>query len=204
MIEMSGKDQSSGMMQTICLLPTTFMLHNLRPMSGLAKDYTDRDVRFYQLFGLGMTCGLYHALCASRRESESKAEAIKSWNILAPTMKESGVRKVKSSRRVVEDQFIVPDGLEDDDDAHDSFVVSCNAPHRSKYPTGYPSRAENVMSSFVDGRRLFEVSFLGEVYGKPNGSASPNEPQKMLHYLHSIYLGLEERKKQRQQGMLTL
>jgi hypothetical protein len=209
MIEMSSDYQNGtppGIIQTMCFLPTAFMLHNLKPMTGLAKEYADRDVRFYQLFGLTVNLGLYHALCAIRRTApgEWNRETIKSWTVLAPTMKDGLTRKVKSSLRVVEDQFIVPDGLEDNGVGFELFDTSLNAPHQSKYPAENPSQATEVMSSFVDARTLFEVAFLRGAYQRTDSSSSPNEPENMADYMHGIYLAIDERRKLGQQGLMTL
>lgn len=208
-IEVSNKDQigkPASMVQTLCLLSTTFMLHNLKPMSGPAKQYADHNVRFYQLFGLGETLGLYHALCATRRiaPGESNAERTKYQTILAPTIKDGRIGKIKSLLRVVEYQFIVPDGLEEDDDTLESFNIPRPALPNSAASTGRQNKVQNDVFYSIDARRLFKVSFLERVPEEPQDSASPERPQNMASYSKIIQSGIEQRMNHGLQGLVTL
>lgn len=208
-VESSNKDQieqHSGMIQTLCLLSTTFMLHNLKPMSGPAKQYVDHNVRFYQIFGLSERLGLYHAFCATKWFSPAKSnlESIKYHNVLAPTIKDGRVGKMKSSLRVVEDQFIVPDGLEEDDDTLESFN---NLRQALPKPITFIRRQNRVHGSVllsIDARRLFKASFLENVLEGPEDSTSPGEHQSMAEYSKTIQSEVEERKNDGLEGMMTL
>jgi hypothetical protein len=118
-------------------------------------------------------------------------------------VKDRGPSKVKSSLRAVED-FIVPDGFEDDDDVLDSSVILHPARHQSNYTAKYPSRVQEIMSSSINMRRLFEVAFLGEEYEGLDDPTSGNESESMVDYVRIIHLALKERKKLGQQGLMTL
>jgi hypothetical protein len=208
-IELSNRDQIEkppGMIQTLCLLSTTFMLHNLKPMSGPAKEYADHNVRFYQLFGLSKTLGLYHALCATRRTApgRSNAEPIKYQTVLAPTIKDRRVGKIKSLLRVIEDQFIVPDGLEEDDDILESFNVPPHAQPKSTPFTGRQNKVQDDIFVSIDARRLFKVSFLERELEGPEDSTSPEKPQSMAEHSKAVQSSIEERKKYGFQGLMTL
>jgi hypothetical protein len=208
-IELSNKDETekrSGMIQTLCLLSTTFMLRNLKPMSGPAKEYADHNIRFYQLFGLNETLGLYHALCATRQiaPGKSNAERTKYQTVLAPTIKDGRTGKIKSFLRVIEDQFIVPDGLEEDGDTLESFNVP-----RSTLPKPAPfsvlqNKVQDDVFSSIDARRLFKVSFLEREPEEPEDSASPERLRNMAKYSKIVESGIEQRRNQGLQGLMTL
>lgn len=208
-IEISSKDQieqPAGMVQTLCLLSTTFMLHNLKPMSGSAKEYADHNIRFYQLFGLSETLGLYHALCATRRiaSGKSNAERTKYQTVLAPSIKDGRIGKIKSLLRIVEDQLIVPDGLEEDNDTLESFNVPRSALPKSVPFTARQNKEQDDIFFSIDARRLFKASFLEREPQEPEDSASPKRPQNMAEYSRIVQSDIEQRKNDGLQGLMTL
>jgi hypothetical protein len=208
-IEISRKDQiekPAGMVQSLCLLSTTFMLQNLNPMSGPAKEYADHNVHFYQLFGLTETLGLYHTLCATRRIASGKSNAgrTKYQTILAPSIKDGRIGKIKSLIRVVEDQFIVPDGLEEDSDTLESFNVTRSALPKSAPFTAPQNKVQDDTFFSIDARRLFKASFLKRELEEPEASASPERSQNMVDYARIVQSGIELRKNNRLQGLMTL
>jgi hypothetical protein len=208
-IELSNKDRiekPSGMIQTLYLLSTTFMLHNPKPMSGPAKVYADHNVRFYQLFGLSKTLGLYHALCATSwiDPGKSNAEQAKYQTVLAPTIKDGQRGKIKSLLRIVEDQFIVPDGLEDDDDNLESFNVPPCALAKSAPFTRRQSEVLDDLFLSIDARRLFKASFLEREPEKHGEFAPPERFQSMAEYSKFVQSCIEQRKDNGLQGLTTL
>ena len=208
-IELSNKDRiekPSGTIQTLRLLPMTFMLHNLKPMSGPAKVYADHNVHFYQLFGLSETLGLYHALCATSWIDLGKlnAEQAKYQIVLAPTIKDGQSGKIKSLLRVVEDQFIVPDGLEDDDDNLESFNVPPCALAKSVPFTRRQREVLDDLSLSIDAYRLFKASFLERESKKPGDSTSSERFQSMAEYSKFVQSCIEQRKDNGLQGLMTL
>jgi hypothetical protein len=208
-IESNTKDQieqHSGMIQTLCLVSTNFMLHSLKPMSGPAKQYVDHNVRFYQLFGFSRRLGLYHALCATKWISPAKSsiESIKYHNVLPPTIKDGRVGKMRSSLRVVEDQFIVPDGLEEDDDTLESFDNLRHALLKSSTLIEHQDKVHDNLRLSIDARRLFRVSFLKNEFEGPEDLPSPEEHQSMAKYSKDVQSGIEERKNNGFEGLVTL
>ena len=208
-IEVSNKGQiekPAGVVQTLCLLSTNFILHNLKPMSGPAKEYADHNVRFYQLFGLSETLGLYHTLCATRRIilGKSNAERTKYQIVLAPTIKDGRIGKIKSFLRVIEDQFIVPDGLEEDDDTLKSFSVPRPTLPNSVASTGLQSKTPDDSNFSINARRLFKATILERAPQEPQDSASPERPQNMAGYSKIIQSGIEQRMNHGLQGLVTL
>jgi hypothetical protein len=206
-LEPSHKDQiekDSGMVQTLCLLSTTFMLHNLKPMSGPAKQYADHNVRFYQLFGLSARLGLYHTLCAARWISLGNSSTeIKYHNVLAPTIKDRRVGKMKSSVLVVEDQFIVPDGFEDDSDTDEILGNVRHSQPKPTHFTGHQNKVQHNLSLSINARRLFKASF-GKEFQKSEGSVSPKKHQTMVEYSKAVQSRVEEKKNDGIQGLFTM
>ncbi len=182
------------------------MLHNLKPMSGPAKQYADHNIRFYQLFVLGETLGVYHALCATKwtAPGKSKSELVKYHNVLAPTIKDGRVGKIKSSLRVVEDQFMIPDGLEEDDDIYDSLSNFRHSLPRPTTFTGHQSKVQDKLLLSVDAHRLFKVSFLEEGFRGLQDPTSPEKRESMLEYCQTVRSRIEERKNHGFQGLVTL
>jgi hypothetical protein len=175
-------------------------------MSGPAKEYADHNVRLYQLFGLSETLGLYHVLCAAERiiPGKSNAERTKYQTVIAPTIKDGRVGKIKSLLRVVEDQFIIPDGLEEDDDTLESFNVPHCALPKSVPFTGRQQEVQDSLFFSIDARRLFRVSFLEKELEEPEDSASPRRPQNMAEYSKIVQSSIEQRKNHGLQGLMTL
>lgn len=208
-IESSNKEQigkTSGIIQTLCLLSTTFMLHNLKPISGPAKQYADHNVCFYQLFGLSERLGLYHTLCATKwiSPAKSNSEPIKYHNVLPPTIKDGRLGRIKSSLRVVEDQFIIPDGLEEDDDTLGSFINLRHALPKPATFTIHQNKLQDNHFLSIDARRLFKVSFLGKEFEGSEESTSHEARLSMAEYSNAIQSRVEERKNDGFQGLMTL
>lgn len=208
-IEPSNRDQigqDSGLIQSLCLLSTTFMLHNLKPMSGQAKRHLDHDIRFYQLFALSERLGLYHAFCATKWISTTKSslDSIKYHKVSAPMIKDGRVGKTKSSLRVVEDQFIVPDGFEEEYDTVESSNNVRYAQPKSSPFTRYQKNAHDNVFLSVDASRLYKASFLEKGFRKSEGLTSRKEHQTMVEYCKAVQFRVGEIKNDGNQGVLTL
>ena len=195
---------SSGMIQTMCLLPTSFMLHNLNPMSGPAKEYANHNIRFYQLFHLTVNLGLFHVLCATKKMASrgSIVEPVRYETVVAPTAKGTQTSKIMSSARVIEDQFIVPDGMEESDDEIDVLNVAI---------TGLPGhnssnrrQIRNSLSMSLDARPLFKAAYLHGESGLFGESLSLDVPQNMLDYVQNIHTHIHDMKERGPEGLITL
>jgi len=191
------------MIQTLCLLPTSFKLQHLKPMSGPAKEYADNDIRFYQLFSLSFNFGLHHALCATRRlVSDRPGVQRKRYQIvLVPTVKDKLRSKFKGSSHFIEDDFIVPDGLEE---VEDTLNLSKANPHtlgkHNVLDRGWRRLLDDKVMS-INARRLFEVSFMG---ADVEENMEDHDPEDMARYIRNINLDVETRKDQDHEGLATL
>jgi hypothetical protein len=196
----------SSMIQTLCLLPTTFMLHNLHPMSGFAREYANRDIRFYQLFSLSPTLGLSHTLCSTRRVDVERSSTKQSRyeKVVAPTSKTAPVTKFTSSARVVDDDFIVPDGLEEVEDEETPPDVPLSALSLSRPSSLKRRRSQDYISMSVDGRVLFGASFLQGEHWMSEEDSSPQVSRTVNEYLENIHLGIQDRNDHGAQGLTPL
>ncbi len=188
-------DTSSDILQTICVLPTPYIPHNLNPMSGPGREYFDRDIHFYQLFSVGLDLRLSHALCATRRILPERASTkfIRYQTIVAPTATRAAALNIKSSTYIVDDQFIVPDGLEDNGDMTESAE---NTMVRSK--------KENHLAKTINARRLFEICFP-EILVKNDSTGQPLETAPTVKdYSEEILQCFRIRKEHGQQGLTPL
>jgi hypothetical protein len=133
---------ASDPIMSLCLLPTSFLEHSLNPMSGLAKDYANLNIRFYQLFYLTAGLGLYHSMCATKRlVPEHGLEALRYKPVVAPTTRGTTNVKIRSAQRVLDDEFIVPDDWNSEDENepkgfHTTDVAAIGSVRQRTEPTG--------------------------------------------------------------------
>src|SRR5438045_6333822 len=146
------------MILSMCLLPMSFLLHNLKPISGLAKEYANLNIRFYQLFHLTADLGLSHVICATKRLAPPAWEgSLRYAPVVAPTSRGTQTSTVISSERVTEDQFVVPDDWSSGEEDDDSNFASTN--FASPYSI-ISRRQQNSLSATLDARSLYRLAYI--------------------------------------------
>lgn len=194
----------NDMLQTLCLLPTSFMLHNLNLMSGAAREYVNRNIRFYQLFSLGMDLGLSHTLCATKvvASGRSNAEPTLYETVVAPTVKGAKSSKTKNSARIIHDSFIVPDGLEEshgDSDTLNLAVTGLVGPRSSDR-----GEIRDGFSMSLNARTLFETSYLQDESGRSRESILPGASRTMIEYFENLQRGFQSLRDDGPEGLTIL
>jgi hypothetical protein len=199
-----GQGGTNEMLQTLCLLPTSFMLHNLNPISGAAREYVNRNIRFYQLFGLHMDLGLSHALCATKMVASGRSNAKPTLyeTVVAPTAKGAKSSKTKSSARIIQDSFIIPDELEESDgdiDALNLAVTGLAGPRSSDR-----GKIRDGFSMFLNARPLFETSYLQGESGRSRENILPGVSRTMVEYFENLQRGFQSLRNDGPEGLTIL
>lgn len=186
-----------GAMQTLTVLPTVFLQNPVVPSSGPAKEYLDRNVQIYQLLALNKYLALSCSLCSkiSTPGTFTSTSSI-AHGVLIPTTRARQGVKALSSTLVVEDQFIVPDGLDDND--HRSTVSQALAVPSQKDQT----KLINDLSSTINARSLFETAFGGSF--DTAFSSLQTEKHTVRDFIENVSIEIEARKNHGPEGFTPL
>jgi hypothetical protein len=197
------KKSAMEMIQTLCIIPATFKPSSTNEISGPGRVYFDQGVRFYQLFGLGANLALSYSLCAtSSPVARLPGRPIKHLTVQAPTARVSKVSKL-SSALVVEDQFVVPDGLDDNHYIIEG-VDTPLAPVWEKSPGNAQSRVQNQLLMTVDARRLFKVAFFDSEGTRSASPSSPGQSHTMVECMEQVLRAVTEKRENGLQGTSTM
>jgi hypothetical protein len=170
--------------QTLCIVPATLRLGSMKETPGTSRPYLDQDARFYQLFELGVDLSLSYSLCATSSPAPGRlGRPAKRLSVLAPTFKVPKVLKL-SSQLVTEDQFVVPDGLDD----NQYIIEGING----KSSEDMYSRSRNQLFMTIDAYRLFKIAFERE--DKNTIRPSPlAQPHAMAGYVEQVWKAIAEK-----------
>jgi RNA polymerase I-specific transcription initiation factor RRN6 len=153
----------------------------------------DKDVHFYQLFGLSSDLSLQHTLCATMLPFITNLKGPRFPAVEPPTSRMSQVTAILSSR-LVEDDFIVPDGLEDF-----KLVTSNSKKRRFRTKTDALSTQQNQIPA-IDARSLFDLAFpQGTGQSRQN---TPN-PGTVEDYVTGLAQSVKDRLENEYQGSNT-
>jgi RNA polymerase I-specific transcription-initiation factor len=189
--------------QTLCVVPALLKLSATKEISGPGRTYLDRDVRFYQLFKLSVNLALSCSLCAtSPPMPRPSGRPPKHLSVQAPTTKVPKVSKL-SSALVVEDQFIVPDSLDDSQYILESVGTSPAQVWRGS-PGAVQNRGQNQLSMTFNAHRLFKKAFFERQDKDSLRSSSPGKPYMMAEYMEQVWNAVMEKKEHGLQGTSTL
>jgi hypothetical protein len=188
---------SSAVIQTLCIIPSSIVQNSRIPGPGPAKDYLDRDVRFYQLFVLNTLLGLSVAICCATPSKSSTLTG--AWSsdhaVTAPTTKITRPGKnVLSSARIIGEENFIDDGL--DAELNNPSSVPSLSVDKSTI------EAKNDTSLYLNAQSLFEAAF--EEHSGPGLALSPTNEQFVSDYVEHIIKALEIRKSLGMQGYTNL
>jgi hypothetical protein len=194
----SQQERYIKVVQTLCIVPATLRLGSMKETPGPSRSYLDQDARFYQLFELGVNLSLSYSLCATSPPIPGRlGRPAKRLNILAPTFKVPKVLKL-SSQLVTEDQFVVPDGLDDN-----QYIIEGVNGSSWKSSENMYSRSRNQLFMTIDAYRLFKIAFERE--DKNTIRPSPlAQPHAMAGYVEQVWKATAEKREHGIQGTSTV
>ncbi len=148
--ELSANEASHLM--TLCLVPTRQISDSLAGSSLSENEPIEDKGRFYQIFSLGPEFDLFHALLTTTsQESHTPYNEAPGFEAVLPS--HAHISKVRSSRHVVDDDFVVPDELDDLDEVYGFF------PTRAIEGPG----VRNPAFATINACRLHKLGFPGTI-----------------------------------------
>lgn len=167
-------------------------------MSKTGSKYLERGNSFYQVFSLGDNLDLSQCLLAESRllAGPSLGKPARYEHIVAPTeSRRAPAKSAFASARMIDD-FVVPDGLDDDD--------PFNTPMARTLRTSIESdTSEHRAPQMIDARRWYELA-TDDKATEPTGQEDyPDVELKMSDYIQNIVGGIQHRKQHEQEGLTT-
>jgi hypothetical protein len=143
-----------GLLQTLSVVPAPFITNSSMQEPGLGLQYLERNIRFCQIWVLSSDLEMSTTLGAFVNTQEVGQQHK---HIIAPTMKSAQFSNLVASLPMIDDYFVVPDGL---DDESASIVKGNKISSQHNGQTISDAKAHNDLRMRVNSRKVFQRVFM--------------------------------------------
>lgn len=196
----------SRLLQTLYVTPATLTSNASVRTAGLGRRYMERGVKFHQIWALRIDLELATTLCATSLVDDVENINTNLDPVLPPMTQVAQGRNAIGSRHVMDDLFIVVDGLDEDILEDSAFQRFRSSAGRERHST-MMGNMRNDLSLRVNSRTIFQRSFMNvdtTIGPDIQGVNSPNASETATALLQRITDCVEQGKERNHLPLSTL